>query len=140
MLKNFKLVIEYDGTDYHGWQRQKDSRTVQGTIEGALETMTGHSVVVIGSGRTDAGVHALNQVANFLVDTRLTADIFKKGLNSLLPGDIVIKDCKEVDDRRRGSRMFLFAQAKDFTINKPERIFKKIWQNGRDNQLLSLLN
>ncbi|MDY6839115.1 MAG: tRNA pseudouridine(38-40) synthase TruA [Thermodesulfobacteriota bacterium] len=97
MKRNFKLVMEYDGTGYHGWQRQKEIPTIQGTIETQLKTMTGQSVTVIGSGRTDAGVHALNQVANFVVDTQLTADIFKKGLNSLLPADIVIKECQEVD-------------------------------------------
>jgi tRNA pseudouridine38-40 synthase len=96
-LQNFKLVIEYDGTAYHGWQRQKDAPTVQGTIEGVLETVTGRSVTLIGSGRTDAGVHALNQVANFQVDTKLTPGIFRRALNSLLPSDIVIKTCEEVD-------------------------------------------
>ncbi len=98
MLRNFKLVIEYDGTAYHGWQRQKETPTVQGTIEAAIETMTGKSVTLTGSGRTDAGVHALNQVANFIVDTKLTSDIFRRGLNSLLPRDVVIKDCRGADD------------------------------------------
>lgn len=96
-MQNFKLFIEYDGTAYQGWQRQKDGSTVQGTIEAALETMIGHPVTVIGSGRTDAGVHALNQVANFRADTRLTPEIFERGLNSLLPPDIVVKDCAPVD-------------------------------------------
>jgi len=98
LLGNFKLVIEYDGTAYQGWQRQNDGTTVQGTIEAALETMIGHPVTVIGSGRTDAGVHALNQVANFSANTRLTPEVFKRGLNSLLPPDIVIKDCSSVDE------------------------------------------
>jgi tRNA pseudouridine38-40 synthase len=98
MQRNFKLVIEYDGTAYHGWQRQKEVSTVQETIETALRTMTGRSVTVAGSGRTDAGVHALNQVATFFVETELTPDIFTRGLNSLLPGDIVVKDCQRVAD------------------------------------------
>ena len=97
-MPNFKLILEYEGTAYHGWQRQKDAPTVQETIEAALETMTGGLVKVIGSGRTDAGAHALNQVANFSIDTRLTADVFQKGLNSLLPPDIVVKACQGVDD------------------------------------------
>ncbi|NVM22561.1 MAG: tRNA pseudouridine synthase A, partial [Desulfobacterales bacterium] len=96
-MSNFKVIIEYDGTAYHGWQRQNNAATVQGAIEAALETMSGGPLTVIGSGRTDAGVHALGQVANFLIDTKLSAEIFKKGLNSLLPTDIVIKDCKRVD-------------------------------------------
>jgi tRNA pseudouridine38-40 synthase len=65
MLKNFKITIEYDGTDYHGWQRQAHDRTIQGEIEKALMTMTGNKVTLTGSGRTDAGVHAFGQVANF---------------------------------------------------------------------------
>ena len=97
-MPNFKLIIEYEGTAYHGWQRQKEIPTVQRAIEGALETMTGRLIKVIGSGRTDAGVHARNQVANFYVDTRLTANNFEKGLNSLLPPDIVVKDCQGVNE------------------------------------------
>ena len=97
-MQNFRLLIEYDGTAYHGWQRQSNTRTIQGTIEAALQTMTGQSVTLLGSGRTDAGVHATGQVANFCLETRLTADVFAKGLNSLLPPDIVIKDCAAVDE------------------------------------------
>ena len=96
-MMNFKIIIEYEGTAYHGWQRQKDRPTVQGAIEAALEAMTGRLVKVIGSGRTDAGAHARNQVANFCVDTRLTANNFERGLNSLLPPDIVVKACQGVD-------------------------------------------
>ncbi|OEU46160.1 MAG: tRNA pseudouridine(38,39,40) synthase TruA [Desulfobacterales bacterium S7086C20] len=98
MRQNLRLTIEYDGTNYHGWQRQKNASTVQGTIEAAIEKMTEQSVTVIGSGRTDAGVHAQNQIAHFSIDSKLTSEIFKKGLNSLVPADIVIKDCQAVDD------------------------------------------
>lgn len=98
MRQCFKLIIEYDGTAYHGWQRQKALPTVQGTIEAVLKTMTGQCAAVIGSGRTDAGVHALHQVAHFAVDTTLTADVFRNGLNSLLPHDIVVKKCECVPD------------------------------------------
>jgi tRNA pseudouridine38-40 synthase len=98
MERNFKLVIEYDGTGYRGWQRQKSVPTVQGMIEAAIAKMTGKLVTLHGSGRTDAGVHARNQVANFLVDTELTSETFRKGLNSLTPEDIVIKDCQVVPE------------------------------------------
>ena len=98
MLKNFKLIIEYDGTRYHGWQRQKEDATIQGEIEKALWIMTRDRVTLTGSGRTDAGVHALGQVANFRCDTNLEPDMFQRGLNSLLPDDIVIKVCRRVDD------------------------------------------
>ena len=97
-LSNFKLIIEYDGTAYHGWQRQKNDRTIQQEIEHALSTMTAGRVTLNGSGRTDAGVHAFGQVANFYCETDLTEEIFQKGLNSLLPEDIVIKDCRTVDE------------------------------------------
>ena len=98
MLKNFKILIEYDGTGYHGWQRQKKDRTIQQEIEQAISVMTNSPITLYGSGRTDAGVHALGQVANFLGDTDLAPEIFFKGLNSLLPDDIVIRDCR-LEDR-----------------------------------------
>jgi len=96
-MRNFKLTIEYDGTGYRGWQRQAQGPTIQGEIEKALRTMTRAPVALIGSGRTDAGVHALGQVANFRCGTRLSAEIFQRGLNSLLPPDIVIRRCEAVD-------------------------------------------
>jgi len=118
-LQTFKLVIEYDGTAYHGWQRQSNTRTIQGAIEDALKTITGQSVTLIGSGRTDAGVHATGQVASFCLETRLPSDVFAKGLNSLLPPDIVIKDCAAVDETfhaRYGARSKVY----DYRIlNRP---------------------
>jgi len=98
MTKNFKIIIEYDGSAYHGWQRQKQDRTLQGEIETALFTMTGQAVALQGSGRTDAGVHAYGQVANFCCETDLAPEIIQKGLNSLLPDDIVISDCRRVHE------------------------------------------
>lgn len=97
-MPNFKLTIEYDGTAYCGWQRQKKDPTVQETIERALAAMLRRPVHLNGSGRTDAGVHALGQVANFRADTRLGPEVFQKGLNSLLPDDIVIRACQTVSD------------------------------------------
>jgi tRNA pseudouridine38-40 synthase len=97
-MSNFKITIEYDGSAYHGWQRQASERTIQGEIENALKTMTGNGITVTGSGRTDAGVHALNQTANFRCTTSLTPEVFLKGLNSLLPEDIVITSCKIVPE------------------------------------------
>jgi tRNA pseudouridine38-40 synthase len=94
MLKNFKIIVEYDGTGYHGWQRQKADRTIQQEIEQALATMTAGQITLCGSGRTDAGVHAFGQTANFQCETDLSPEVFKKGLNSLLPDDIVIKECR----------------------------------------------
>lgn len=99
MSTNFKLTIEYDGSAYHGWQRQASEPTIQEEIEKALMTMTGRKVTLTGSGRTDAGVHAYGQVANFVCDTNLTCENFQKGLNSLLPEDIVITACREVPEQ-----------------------------------------
>jgi tRNA pseudouridine38-40 synthase len=98
-MPNFKIIIEYDGSAYHGWQRQATDRTLQGEIENALMTMTKNCVTLIGSGRTDAGVHAVNQVANFRCNTQLAPEVFQKGLNSLLPEDIVITSCKMVPEK-----------------------------------------
>lgn len=92
----FRLLIEYDGGAYCGWQRQRrGNRTIQGEIEAALHTMTGQRVNLAGSGRTDAGVHALGQVASFRCATRLDAQALALGLNSLTPPDIVVLDCQE---------------------------------------------
>ena len=96
--KTFKLIIEYDGSAFHGWQRQKKDRTVQETIEKALAVMTREKVTVVGSGRTDAGVHALGQVACFRTRSRLDAEVFVNGLNSLLPGDVVVRACYRMPD------------------------------------------
>lgn len=98
MLKNFKITIEYDGTCFHGWQRQKKERSVQGEVEKVLETITTNKIILAGSGRTDAGVHALGQVAHFKCTTKLSPETLMKGLNSLLPNDIVILSCEQADD------------------------------------------
>ncbi len=98
MQKYFKLTIEYDGTDYHGWQIQKNDPTIQAEIETALLTMTGDKITLAGSGRTDAGVHALGQVASFISETELEPDNFLNGLNSLTPDDIIIRECCLVDN------------------------------------------
>jgi tRNA pseudouridine38-40 synthase len=96
-MKNIKLVIEYDGTAYHGWQSQKNALSVQGVIESALKKATGEDVKLIGSGRTDTGVHALGQAANFHTSANIPPDKYTYVLNSLLPDDIVIKSSVEVD-------------------------------------------
>jgi len=95
--RNFKLVLEYDGGGYHGWQRQQGFLTIQEVLESRLEIMLGDSVRVRGSGRTDAGVHAKGQTANFYARTRLKPEEILRGLNSLLPPDIAVLDCRQVD-------------------------------------------
>jgi tRNA pseudouridine38-40 synthase len=97
MSRNIKLEIEYDGTDFHGWQIQPKLRTVQKEIQDKLQIILKHEVTLIGSGRTDVGVHALGQVANFKTQNQLDAESMLRGLNGLLPPDVVIKSVKEVD-------------------------------------------
>jgi len=102
-MRNIKLTIEYDGTNYHGWQIQPDVPTIQEKIESALKKITKQpaedtSLRLTGSGRTDAGVHALAQTANFQTESQMTPIEFQKALNSLLPKDIVIVDVEEVDE------------------------------------------
>jgi tRNA pseudouridine38-40 synthase len=95
-MRNIRLLLEYDGAAYHGWQRQQNARTIQEVVETALAKLTGEAVKVRGSGRTDAGVHALGQVANFKTSSHIPLKAFYAGLNSLLPRDIAVLDAVEV--------------------------------------------
>lgn len=97
-MRNIKLTIEYDGTDYCGWQKQPGRKTVQQEIDDAVFKITNERTVIYGSGRTDSGVHALGQVANFKTGSGLSAEQFQKALNTVLPEDISIIDAKEVKD------------------------------------------
>lgn len=97
MQQFFKLIIEYDGTNYHGWQVQPNGVTIQETIETALTRITSQQIRIHSSGRTDAGVHAKGQCAHFACETKLTPDIMQKALNAVLPNDIAIKACENVN-------------------------------------------
>jgi tRNA pseudouridine38-40 synthase len=121
MIRNIRLLLEYDGTRYHGWQRQADATTIQQTLEEALGRLTGESVTLIGSGRTDAGVHALGQVANFRLKSTIPLKAFHDGLNSMLPKDIAVLAAHEAlpDFHARKS-----ARAKTYEyriLNRPNR-------------------
>lgn len=96
-MRNIKLTIEYDGTNFSGWQVQKGRRTVQQEIEIVLEKILKEKVQIIGSGRTDAGVHAIGQVANFKTDKNILPDELLCAMNTLLPPDIVILIVEEAD-------------------------------------------
>lgn len=97
MMRNIKLTIEYDGTNYAGWQTQNSHKSIQETIEKALKKILREKVRIIGSGRTDAGVHALAQVANFRTRSRIPLLNLQKALNSNLPKDIAIVRTEEAD-------------------------------------------
>ena len=98
-MKNIKLTIEYDGKDFNGWQKQPTKLNIQGTIEQAIKQITGEEVQLDASGRTDAGVHAFGQVANFKTNSQIPIDKFAIAINSKLKRSIVIKKAEEVDER-----------------------------------------
>jgi tRNA pseudouridine38-40 synthase len=98
-MRNFRLTLCYDGSDFHGWQTQPGFRTVQETIEQALARLTGVARVrVNASGRTDTGVHAVGQVINFHSETKLDAPILLRAINAHLPEDIVVRKAEVVDN------------------------------------------
>lgn len=96
MVRNIKITVSYDGSNYHGWQSQLNCVTIQETIENAIECITKQKVVLTASGRTDRGVHALGQVANFISDNNIPDEKIKIALNANLPQDIRIIDSVEV--------------------------------------------
>ncbi len=99
-MRNFKIRLQYEGTRYQGWQRQESTdNTIQGKLELLLAKMTGTPVEIQGSGRTDAGVHALGQVANFHADTGMTAEEIRDYMNRYLPEDIAVLSVEEVGER-----------------------------------------
>ena len=94
-MRSVMLTIAYEGTDYAGWQVQPGQRTIQAELERALTSITGDEIRVVGSGRTDAGVHALGQVAGFRTESALAAAVFQRALNAELPRDIAVLDAAE---------------------------------------------
>lgn len=116
---NYKLIIQYDGTNYAGWQIQSNAITVQQKIIDAIEIITKEKVNLIGSGRTDSGVHALGQAANFRIEKELDAYKFLYSLNSILPNDISVTEMNEVGDdfhsrfdAKSRSYIYLFSHCK----------------------------
>ena len=111
-MPTFRLTLEYDGSGFAGWQIQRGgTRTVQGALEAALERVTGCAVRVIGSGRTDAGVHAEGQVASVRVETGLGPEALQRALNGVLPADVVVRAAAiapEGFDARRAARSKLY--------------------------------
>ena len=97
-MRTIKLTLAYDGTAYAGWQFQAGQTSVQEVLETAIEKATGQKARVIGSGRTDAGVHALGQVAAFRTESRLPADVLRRALNAHLPQDVAILEAADVDE------------------------------------------
>src|SRR5579871_6938688 len=106
-MRNIKLSLSYDGTDFHGWQTQPGLRTVQETLEGALAALTGERIRVNASGRTDTGVHAVGQVVNFRSETKLAPEVLVRAINAHLPADVVaraVADAPETFDANRDAK------------------------------------
>lgn len=97
-MRNIKLTIEYDGRDFNGWQKQPDKLNIQGTIEEAIKQITGEEIELMASGRTDSGVHALGQVANFKTNSNISIDKLPIAINSKLKKSIIIKSAEEVNE------------------------------------------
>jgi tRNA pseudouridine38-40 synthase len=132
--RRLAVLLEYDGTAYGGSQYQKNAPTVQGALERALSSLTGESARVSLAGRTDAGVHALGQVASFLTAGRHSPDVFVRGLNALLPRDITVRAAAEVDprfDSRRQATSRWYRYTLDTRPQRPALLRGRVWHVGR---------
>lgn len=103
--QTYKIIISYDGTDYYGWQRQPDKRSIQGLLEDSLKKISSQKIAVTGAGRTDAGVHAQGQVAHFRADLSLNGEELRAALNALLPPDIRIISLQKVSSSFHARKM-----------------------------------
>ena len=98
-MHNYKIIIEYDGTNFVGWQQQKNGQSIQSTLQEALVKLSNEKVTIFGAGRTDAGVHAYGQVASFNLNKKIETDVIRDGLNQhLRPQPIAIQKAELVDD------------------------------------------
>jgi tRNA pseudouridine38-40 synthase len=130
----FKLTVEYDGTDYHGWQVQPNGRTIQATLEDAIQRMVGEATRVAAAGRTDAGVHASGQVVSFSLARHWTPDTLLLGLNALTPRDVSIRTVEVVADDfdpRRAARSRVYTY-RIWTARIPSPFWRRYaWHVGR---------
>lgn len=119
-MKNIRLTIEYDGKDFNGWQKQPNKLNIQGEIERAIEEITGEKVDLIASGRTDAGVHALAQMANFKTNSNLPVEKYPIALNTKLKKSIRIQKAEEVEENFH-SRYHCKQKTYRYVINNSEQ-------------------
>ena len=139
-MSNYRLLIQYDGTNYCGWQSQQNASSVQQTIISAIELITKKKVNLIGSGRTDSGVHAIGQVANFRIEDDLNLYEFRYSLDSILPKDISIKKIEQVEesfharyDARERSYLYLIVPGKSPFYDKYAYRYSRIVNTDFDN-------
>ena len=118
-MRNIKLQLSYDGTEFSGWQRQPGYRTVQQVLEEAIGRLTGVESVTNASGRTDAGVHAVGQVVHFYTESRHAPEVFVKALNAMLPSDVRVKDAREMH------------QAFHCTLDAKAKLYRYVIDNGQ---------
>jgi tRNA pseudouridine38-40 synthase len=120
MKRCFKLIIEYDGTLFFGWQRQPKGTTIQGELESALGHILNQKISIRGSGRTDAGVHALGQVAHFHARTQMDPLVLKKGLNSFIKSAIVIRECSVEEQTFHAQYQARSKEYNYYILNRPD--------------------
>src|SRR5262245_15002648 len=117
-MRTIKLLLSYDGTDFSGWQRQLDRRTVQQELEQAIGRLTGVESPTNASGRTDAGVHALGQVVHFHTASRHPPEVFVKALNAMLPPDVRVLDARDMP------------QSFHATLDAKAKLYRYVIDNG----------
>ncbi len=142
MIRNIRLTLAYDGTEFSGWQVQKSQRTVQGAIEQALERMHGHPVRIRGAGRTDTGVHATGQVASFHTDLEsIAADRWHLALNSYLPPDVRVLESREAQSdfhAKSSARLRVYAYRLLAAEVGPPHLRRYCWKVLRRPEVSSL--
>lgn len=129
-MRNIKLLIEYKGTSFAGWQVQDGQNTVQGEIEAAITKITGRKTGVIGAGRTDAGVHALGQVANFHIEHQLEPSRYRDALNYYLPADIQIKHSEAVPEAFHARYDAIFRRYRYLMAQEQSALYRELrWES-----------
>ncbi|MEL7607756.1 MAG: tRNA pseudouridine(38-40) synthase TruA [Sedimentibacter saalensis] len=136
-MRNIKMIIQYDGTRYKGWQKQtEDINTVQGKLESILGNMTGEEIQLVGCGRTDTGVHAINYTANFHTNSTMNTDDMHKYLNDKLPDDIAVKSIKNASERFH-ARYNILSKTYMYRINNSgiKNVFDRKYIHSIDEKL-----
>ena len=125
-MRNVCMTIEYDGTDFAGWQKQpEDVGTVQGVLEAALSRIVQEPVLLTAAGRTDKGVHARGQVANFRTESAIDLDRLAHAVNCLLPSTVCVKDMEEVPDSFHARYSALVREYRYFILEKPSAVYAR---------------
>jgi tRNA pseudouridine38-40 synthase len=136
-LRNVRLAVEYDGTDYHGFEVQVGLRTIQGELERAISAVTVTETRVVGSGRTDAGAHALGQVVSFTTESRLSCLDLRRALNACLPQDVVVKSVEEVAEGFHARRS---AVRRNYRYSIWNAQLRSVWTRRCRHQVIDLLD